>query len=55
MMASHLSIGNSSIGETNWMPALFTRISTRAEGLSPSESWLRFREACSYRRMNKPP
>ncbi|MBV8443580.1 MAG: 3-hydroxybutyrate dehydrogenase [Hyphomicrobiales bacterium] len=28
MMASHFSIGNSSIGETCWMPALATRMST---------------------------
>jgi hypothetical protein len=28
MMASHFSIGNSSIGDTNWMPALLTRMST---------------------------
>src|ERR1700749_630131 len=27
MIASHFSIGNSSIGETNWMPALLTRMS----------------------------
>src|SRR3954449_2974664 len=27
MIASHLSIGNSSIGATCWMPALFTRMS----------------------------
>ena len=28
MIASHFSIGKSSIGETNWMPALLTRMST---------------------------
>ena len=28
MMASHLSVGKSSIGETCWMPALLTRMST---------------------------
>ena len=28
MIAFHFSIGNSSIGETNWMPALLTRMST---------------------------
>ena len=28
MIWSHFSGGNSSIGETNWMPALLTRIST---------------------------
>jgi len=28
MIASHFSIGNSSMGETNWMPALLTRMST---------------------------
>src|SRR5271154_5257290 len=28
MMASHFSIGNSSIGATCWMPALLTRMST---------------------------
>src|SRR5271165_3974545 len=27
-IASHFSGGNSSIGETNWMPALLTRMST---------------------------
>jgi hypothetical protein len=31
MIASHFSIGKSSIGETNWMPALLTRMSTAAE------------------------
>ena len=31
MMASHFSIGNSSTGATCWMPALLTRMSTRAE------------------------
>src|ERR1700704_3056955 len=36
MMASHFSIGNSSIGETNWMPALLTRMSTEPNVLSPS-------------------
>ena len=36
MMASHFSIGNSSIGETNWMPALLTRISTEPNVFSPS-------------------
>src|SRR4030095_13539825 len=35
MMASHFSIGNSSIGETNWMPALLTRMSTLPNVLSP--------------------
>jgi hypothetical protein len=28
MMASHFSTGKSSIGETCWMPALLTRMST---------------------------
>src|SRR5690242_18427457 len=28
-MASHFATGNSSTGAVNWMPALFTRISTR--------------------------
>jgi hypothetical protein len=28
MIASHFSGGNSSIGETNWMPALLTRMSS---------------------------
>jgi len=28
MIWSHFSIGKSSIGETNWMPALFTSTST---------------------------
>src|SRR3984957_2473669 len=36
MMASHFSIGNSSIGETNWMPALLTRTSTDPKVFSPS-------------------
>ena len=36
MMASHLSIGNSSIGDTNWMPALLTSTSTEPKVLSPS-------------------
>src|SRR4051812_46161188 len=36
MMASHFSIGNSSIGDTNWMPALLTRMSTAPKVLSPS-------------------
>src|SRR5450756_2118004 len=36
MMASHLSIGNSSIGDTNWMPALLTRTSTEPKVFSPS-------------------
>src|SRR5947209_662291 len=36
MMASHFSIGNSSIGDTNWMPALLTRTSTEPKVLSPS-------------------
>ena len=35
MMASHFSIGNSSIGETNWMPALLTRMSTEPKVFSP--------------------
>src|SRR3954469_9557419 len=34
MIASHFSGGNSSIGETNWMPALLTSIST-----DPKVSW----------------
>src|SRR4051812_29800491 len=36
MMASHFSGGNSSIGDTNWMPALLTRMSTDPKVLSPS-------------------
>src|SRR3954464_1479435 len=36
MMASHFSTGKSSIGETNWMPALLTRMSTEPKVLSPS-------------------
>src|SRR6266571_2443262 len=36
MIASHFSGGNSSIGETNWMPALLTRISTEPKVFSPS-------------------
>ena len=31
MIWSHFSIGKSSIGATCWMPALLTRMSTRAE------------------------
>jgi hypothetical protein len=33
MIAFHLATGNSSIGATNWMPALFTRHVDRAEHL----------------------
>src|ERR1700682_3202204 len=36
MIASHFSGGNSSIGDTNWMPALLTRISTEPKVFSPS-------------------
>ncbi len=36
MMASRLSIGNSSIGETSWIPALMTRTSTEPNVVSPS-------------------
>src|SRR6202161_3362909 len=36
MMASHFSIGNSSIVDTNWMPALLTRMSTDPKVFSPS-------------------
>src|SRR4051794_35567092 len=36
MIWSHFSIGNSSIGETNWMPALLTRMSTEPNVFSPS-------------------
>src|SRR5690242_6665950 len=36
MMASHFSGGKSSIGETNWMPALLTRMSTAPNALSAS-------------------
>src|SRR6202023_3681080 len=36
MIISHFSGGNSSIGETNWMPALLTRISTEPKVFSPS-------------------
>src|ERR1700722_8307804 len=36
MIASHFSIGNSSIGETNWMPALLTRMSTEPNVFSAS-------------------
>src|ERR1700730_3254516 len=36
MMASHLSIGNSSIGDTNWMTALLTRTSPEPSVFSPS-------------------
>src|ERR1700694_1557232 len=36
MIASHLSTGNSSIGETNWMPALLTSTSTEPNVFSPS-------------------
>jgi hypothetical protein len=36
MIASHFSGGNSSIGDTNWMPALLTRTSTDPKVVSPS-------------------
>src|SRR5437868_1882668 len=36
MIASHFSGGNSSIGATNWMPALLTRTSTDPNVFSPS-------------------
>ena len=36
MMASNFSSGNSSTGATNWMPALFTRISTEPSAASAS-------------------
>jgi hypothetical protein len=36
MMASHFSIGNSSTGDTNWMPALLTSTSTDPKVFSPS-------------------
>src|SRR6202000_2168417 len=36
MIASHFSIGNSSIGETNWMPALLTRMSAEPSSFPPS-------------------
>src|SRR6266404_1968348 len=36
MIASHFSGGNSSIGDTNWMPALLTRTSTDPKLFSPS-------------------
>src|SRR6185437_3025031 len=36
MIASHFSGGNSSIGDTNWMPALLTRTSTEPNVFSPS-------------------
>jgi hypothetical protein len=36
MIASHFSGGNSSIGDTNWMPALLTRMSTEPNVFSPS-------------------
>src|ERR1700710_443281 len=36
MIASHFSGGNSSTGETNWMPALLTRTSTEPNVFSPS-------------------
>src|SRR5712664_3047893 len=36
MIASHFSGGNSSIGDTNWMPALLTRMSTEPKVFSPS-------------------
>src|ERR1700753_1778300 len=34
MIWSHFSTGNSSIGETNWTPALFTRMSTEPKAFS---------------------
>src|SRR5580704_18284131 len=36
MIASHFSGGNSSIGDTNWMPALLTSTSTEPKVFSPS-------------------
>src|SRR4029077_919741 len=36
MISSHFSIGNSSIGETNWMPALLTSTCTEPKVFSPS-------------------
>ena len=35
MIWSHFSTGKSSIGETNWMPALLTRMSTLPKVFSP--------------------
>ena len=34
MIASHFAIGNSSIGATNWMPALLTRMSSLPNALT---------------------
>ena len=53
-MASHFSSGNSSIGATCWMPALFTMMSTRAEhvdGLAHHAA--RSPWACSCRPANR--
>src|ERR1700709_745940 len=36
MIASHFSGGKSSIGDTNWMPALLTRTSTDPNVVSPN-------------------
>jgi hypothetical protein len=36
MIWSHFSIGNSSIGETYWMPALLIRMSIAPKTFSPS-------------------
>ena len=36
MIASHFSGGKFSIGETNWMPALLTRMSTQPTSCSAS-------------------
>ena len=36
MIASHFSGGKSSIGETNWMPALLTRMSSEPSFFSAS-------------------
>ena len=36
MIASNFASGNSSIGATNWIPALFTRMSTTPSAASAS-------------------
>ena len=55
MMASHFSGGNSSTGETNWMPALLTRMSTARRRPRLPRSSRRSPAASSCRRSNRAP
>jgi hypothetical protein len=47
MIASHLSSGKSSIGETCWMPALLTRMSTEPQRASASATMARISDGSS--------